>query len=133
MNNVFVLRSGQDQTNIKEAIKSAKNIVVIGGGFIGSECTANIKNTFKDKKNVSLICEGVPMERIFGFDVASSILSEHENNGAVVYTGKDVTKLKYKGDKNGNIQKVVLENGYEIAADLVIVGAGTIPNNELAV
>ena len=35
------------------------------------------------------------MERIFGFDVASSILSEHENNGAVVYTGKDVTKLKY--------------------------------------
>ena len=73
------------------------------------------------------------MERIFGFDIASSILSEHEKNGAVVYTGKDVTKLKYKGDKNGNINKVVLENGYEIAADLVIVGAGTIPNNELAV
>jgi NAD(P)H-nitrite reductase large subunit len=92
---MFVLRSGTDQTKIKEAIKNAKNIVVVGGGFIGSECTADIKNTFKNQKNVSLICEGVPMERIFGFEVASSILSEHENNGAKVYVGKDVTKLRY--------------------------------------
>lgn len=73
------------------------------------------------------------MERIFGFEVASSILSEHENNGAKVYAGKDVTKLRYQGDKGGNVKKVVLENGYEIEADLVIIGAGTIPNNELAV
>lgn len=48
LNNLFVLRSGSDQTKIKEAIKNAKNIAVIGGGFIGSECAANIKNTFKD-------------------------------------------------------------------------------------
>ena len=45
---MFVLRSGTDQTKIKEAFKNAKNIVVVGGGFIGSECTANIKNTFKN-------------------------------------------------------------------------------------
>lgn len=75
----------------------------------------------------------MPMERIFGFEVASSILLEHEKNGAKVYTGKDVTKLRYLGDKKGNVNKVVLENGYEIEADLVIVGAGTIPNNELAI
>ena len=58
------------------------------------------------------------MERIFGFDVASSILSEHEKNGAVVYTGKDVTKLKYQGDKNSLVLKPslltsVLETPFE--------------------
>jgi hypothetical protein len=75
---LFVLRTGDDQTKIKEAVKNAKNVVVVGGSFIASECTANIKNTFKGSKNVSLIADKVPMERIFGYDVASMILHEHE-------------------------------------------------------
>jgi NADPH-dependent 2,4-dienoyl-CoA reductase/sulfur reductase-like enzyme len=60
------------------------------------------------------------------------ILHEHEKNGAKVYINANVFKLKYVGDSEGNVKKVILENGYEIPADLVIIGAGAIPNTDLA-
>ena len=41
-------------------------------------------------------------------------------------------KTSYKADKDGNVQSVVLENGYEIQADLVVIGAGIELNTELA-
>jgi len=40
---VYPLRTSKDQENIKEAVKDAKNIVIIGASFIGSECAASLK------------------------------------------------------------------------------------------
>jgi len=118
---------------IKEGASKAQNIVVVGGGFISSECTANLAKTYKDKKSVSMICDvNVPMERVFGYEIGSMLLTEHERNGAKVYINRDVTKIQYKGDQNGNVKSVILENGYEIKADLVVVGAGIELNTELA-
>ena len=60
------------------------------------------------------------------------ILNEHRKNGANVRVNENVFKLKYAGNQEGKVEKVILEDGTEIAADLVIVGAGIIPNTELA-
>ena len=80
-----------------------------------------------------MLCDfNVPMERQFGYDVGASILHEHEKNGAKVYINANVFNLKYVGDDSGKVKKVILEGGYEIPADLVVVGAGIIPNIELA-
>jgi len=133
LKNVHVLRSASDQTWIKEAAKDAKSIVVVGGGFISSECTANLQKTFKGEKEVHMLCDfKVPMERQFGEEVGAMILNEHRNNGAKVTVNANVFKLKYVGNEEGKVEKVVLEDGTEIPADLVIVGAGIIPNTEIA-
>mmetsp|Transcript_14883 Transcript_14883/g.25352 ORF Transcript_14883/g.25352 Transcript_14883/m.25352 type:complete len:264 (+) Transcript_14883:1244-2035(+) len=80
-----------------------------------------------------MLCDFIaPLERYFGFDVGASILNQHEKNGAKVYIGVNLFNLKYEGDSQGRVTKVVLENGYEIPADLVVVGAGNIPNIQLA-
>lgn len=130
LNNVHVLRSANDQTKIKEAAKNAKQIVVVGGGFIASEVTASLQKKYN---NVHMLCDfNAPMDRYFGYDVGAMILGEHEKNGAKVYCGVNVFNLKYVGDKDGNVKKVVLENGYEIDADLVVVGAGNIINTDIA-
>ena len=42
LKNVHVLRTAQDQLTIKEAAQSAKNIVVVGGGFVGNEAVASL-------------------------------------------------------------------------------------------
>ena len=60
------------------------------------------------------------------------LLNEHTKNGAKVYVNKDVFTIKYESDGNGNVAKVVLKDGFELPADLVIVGAGSIPNTQLA-
>jgi NADPH-dependent 2,4-dienoyl-CoA reductase/sulfur reductase-like enzyme len=80
-----------------------------------------------------MICDfKVPMEKYFGFEVGSSLLNQHESNGATVYTGKDLSKIRLEADSKGAVSKVVLEDGYEVPADLVVIGAGMIPNTELA-
>ena len=43
MKNVLTLRTADDHKKIKEACENAKNIVVIGASFIGSECAASLK------------------------------------------------------------------------------------------
>mmetsp|Transcript_18743 Transcript_18743/g.28771 ORF Transcript_18743/g.28771 Transcript_18743/m.28771 type:complete len:493 (-) Transcript_18743:166-1644(-) len=130
LDNVFLLRTSEDQANIKKAAANAKNIVVVGAGFIGSETVANLQKTYSGKKNVHMVCDAVPMEKYFGYDVGAMFLHEHDKNGAKVYVNHDLTKIKYDGE--GKVNKVVLESGYEIPADLVIVGAGIAPNVELA-
>lgn len=52
--------------------------MIVGGGFIGSECLANLAKTYKDKKTVSMLCDtNVPMEKIFGYDIGAMLLTEH--------------------------------------------------------
>jgi NAD(P)H-nitrite reductase large subunit len=41
--NVQVLRSGADQEEIKKRSATAKNVVILGGGFIGSETASALK------------------------------------------------------------------------------------------
>lgn len=109
--------------------------MVVGGGFVASECTANLQKSFNGTKQVSMLCDFVvPIDKVFGFEVGAMLLTEHEKNGAKVYIGVNIPKLRYESDKDGKaVRKVVFENGYEIPADMVIVGAGMEPNTELAV
>jgi len=56
----------------------AKNIVIVGGGFISSECTAHFAKTFKGQKQVHMICNSnVPVEKVFGFEVGDMLLDQH--------------------------------------------------------
>ena len=55
LKNVFPLRSNKDQEKIKAACKDAKNIVLIGASFVGSECAASIKAHRKDEVNITMV------------------------------------------------------------------------------
>lgn len=46
--NVHVLRDHLDQNYIKDKSATAKNVVIIGGGFIGSECASALKMKYGD-------------------------------------------------------------------------------------
>ena len=69
----------------------------------------------------------------FGERVGGMLLNEHTKNGAKVLVKQDVFTLKYESDGNGNVSKVVMKDGTEHPADLVIVGAGSIPNTQIAI
>ena len=129
---VFYLRSGDDQLAIKEAAKNAKNIVVIGGGFIGAEATANLARTYPGKVSLVLDTQN-PLEVYFGYDVSTMFLNEHTQNGVKIYNNRDLSKNVIKAGKDGRVSKVVLDNGYSLDADLVLIGAGAQINTELAV
>lgn len=100
--------------------------MIIGASFIGSESAASIKSHYKDNIDVHLIdISKVPFERVLGKEVGLLVKKMHEDAGIKMHTEASLARLE---GKDGHINKVVLKDGTEIEADLVIQGLGAIPN-----
>jgi NAD(P)H-nitrite reductase large subunit len=125
--NVMALRSHNDQESIKAASENAKKVVIVGGGFIGSESASALKLKYKDAMEVHMVSiEEVPLQRQFGLEVGKMFLSEHEKNGVKGYMGRKVVEIR-GDDASATAKSVILDDGTEIEADLVLIGTGVLP------
>ena len=126
LSGVMSLRNLNDARQLRHSLHEAQNIVIIGGGFIGLELAATARSL---GKNVTVL-EHMP--KVLGRSV-SPLVSEyiaeiHRNNGIQIETGVFINE--YMGQQ-GKVTGVRCAHGV-IAADLVLVGVGAIPNTELA-
>ena len=129
LNNVFYIRKSYNYIKqLFDELKTKKNIVVIGGGFIGAEVAEQL--ALNASKNVSLIeSEKFCFSKAFSEElsqVATKALSETNVN---VHTSVRVEKVN--GD-NGNASSVLLSTGETIECDAVIMAIGYKPNTDLA-
>ncbi|SHH39905.1 FAD-dependent oxidoreductase [Thermosipho atlanticus] len=111
---------------VHEKIKDAKDVVIIGGGFIGVEVADEIK---KSGKNVTLIeLEDHLLPASFDKEFGEIAKKEIESDNVKVLLCSKVKEIF----GNGKVEKVILENGEELPADVVIIATGYKPNTELA-
>jgi 3-phenylpropionate/trans-cinnamate dioxygenase ferredoxin reductase component len=124
--NVHYVRTVEDIRRLREQFLPGRRLVIIGGGYIGLEVAAvGIKKGLQ----VSLV-EALPrlLARVTGVALSEYYTQVHRGHGVDIRLGAGVQALE-----GGNrIEAVVLQDGSRIAADLVIVGIGMIPNTELA-
>jgi 3-phenylpropionate/trans-cinnamate dioxygenase ferredoxin reductase subunit len=124
---VLYVRTLADAKELKPQIEAAKNVVVIGGGFIGLEC-ASVASVLGCKV---VVLEA--MERLMA-RVVSPVLSDyyrdlHRSRGVDVRIGASVTEIVGEG---GRVAGVRCGDGATVPADLVVVGIGIIANDDLA-
>lgn len=123
---VFVLRTLDDATQLREAASDAKDVAVIGGGFIGMEAAFTLA---EQGKNVTVI-EAAP--RILGRAVAPMI-SEHVHKRAEAAGIRFLIEtMPERIEGETKVSAIRLSNGEQIPADLAVVGIGVVPNVELA-
>lgn len=98
-----------------------RNIVVIGGGYIGLEAAAVLS---KLGCKVTLL-EALPrvLARVAGEDLSAFYEQEHRDHGVDLRTGAAVEALEGEGRVTG----VKLADGTVLPADAVIVGIGIVP------
>jgi len=127
LDGVVYLRSLAESIFIKERLLEVREIVVIGGGFIGLEFAA-VAATFKKKVTV---VEALPrlMARVCAPVISEFFRELHASKGVRILCDQTVTEIR---GKNGIADTVVLKGGSELHADLVLVGIGVVPNVELA-
>ena len=108
-------------------VDKAKDIVIIGGGFIGVEFADECRKN--REVNVTVIemldkCLQLALDDEFCDEAKQKL----EEAGVKVLTNEKVVSL------NGNeaVESVKLASGKEIKADLVILGIGCLPNSQLA-
>lgn len=124
---VLYLRNADDALELKARVPDVRDVVVIGGGFIGIEAAASLHSM---GRRVTLL-ESAPrlVGRAVGEETSEFLLDHHRAAGLDIRLGAELKRIVPDGDRVGGVE---LADGEVIPADLVLVGIGVIPNTELA-
>jgi 3-phenylpropionate/trans-cinnamate dioxygenase ferredoxin reductase subunit len=124
---VRYLRILDDSEDLRQRLVVSKRVVVIGAGFIGLEfaATARIKGLEVDVLELA----SRVMARAVTAEVSDYFQQQHGAAGIRIHLGVQATAIEAHG---GKVTGVSLSDGRHIAADLVLVGVGVLPNVELA-
>lgn len=115
-----VLRGFDDARALAPMLRPGARMVVIGAGFIGCEIAATGR---KLGLHVTLIEPGPqPMLRALGTRVAAAMAALHRRHGVTLLTGRSVEAF--------TPGKVILDDGKEIEADVIVEALGSLPNTE---
>lgn len=118
---IRVLRSFDECMALRTHASAAKHAVVVGAGFIGCEVTASLRGLGVDV--VLVEPQPQPLASVLGEPIGALVTRLHREEGVDVRTGLGVAEVK--GD--GHVKTVVLTDGTEVPADLVVVGIGSKP------
>lgn len=119
---IHTLRSLADTRTVIDAAESASTAVVVGASFIGMEVAASLRARELDVTVVAP--ETVPFETTLGAELGEAIRAAHEDNGVVFHLGTTAAEI--------TDEAVVLEDGSELPADLVVIGVGVVADTALA-
>ncbi len=120
---VFGFRTLDDVQNLLEMVEQgAQNVVLIGGGLVSSRAGyALAKRGLKINVVVASPCILSQVIDAEGAHLLQEVLREHDWN---ILTGRNVERIEGRR----RVEKVVLDDGSELPADIVIVGKGVRPN-----
>lgn len=125
---VHYLRRLEDADALAEAFVAADRVAVIGGGWIGLETAAAARQAGLEVTVLEMA--ELPLLRVLGPQVASILAELHRGHGVDLRTGVRVRELLTTDGQS--VSGVRLADGSTVAADLVVVGIGIVPNVALA-
>ena len=133
---VHYVRGIDDIDGLEPAIPTAKNAVVIGGGYIGLEAAAVLR---KKGLEVTVLHRSARLlSRVASAATAAFMQKLHEEEGVHIRLNQTVRSIEGAGKvERVEIERVVVDhvahtNRIEIPADLVVAGIGVLPNQRLA-
>lgn len=124
--NVHYVRTLQDIDRLKPMFSAGRRLLVIGGGYIGLEAAAV---GIKSGLSVTVL-EAAPrvLARVAAPEISAFYERAHRSRGVDLRTG--VSVLDYLGGER--VEAVRLSDDSELELDLIVVGIGILPNDELA-
>jgi len=126
LSGVLTLRTWDDAELLRTALLGCERLVVIGGGFIGTEIAASASA----RCSVTIIePRDRVLKRVVSPELSGWLQARHESNGVRVLTGVGATGLV---GSEGKVSKVALNEGSLLPADLVLLSTGAAPRTALA-
>ena len=120
--NVHVLRTAADSRVLRDALRGARHLTVIGGGFIGCEVAASARLLEVKVTLVEVLPH--PLVRVLGEAVARLVEQMHVDHGVDVHAGTSVEE--FVGD--GRVTSIRLADDAVFDTDVVLAGLGVTPD-----
>jgi NADPH-dependent 2,4-dienoyl-CoA reductase/sulfur reductase-like enzyme len=119
---VYTLRTLQDSDEIRGAARAAQRAVVVGGGFIGMEVAASLRQL---GVGVTLIHMGHGLfDQLGSPELSDQLLALYREHGVDVLLAEEVARF---GGAD-RLEYVEAKSGLCVEADIAVVGVGVIPN-----
>ena len=122
---VHTLRTFGDAQRIRAVARAGGRVLVVGAGLIGAELTSSLRSLGVDVTLIDPV--EVPLVPAAGEPIARRLHAMHAEQGVDVRVG---SIREVAGVAGG--YTALLDDGTQIAVEAVIIGAGMIPNDELA-
>ena len=123
---VHGLRTAADAEALRAAVGAAQRLVIVGGGFIGLEVAAAVRSLGKDV--VLVEAADRLMGRTVSRPVSAFFLDQHRAMGTEIRLQTALAAVVGRARAEG----VLLADGTTIAADIVLIAAGVVPEDRLA-
>lgn len=124
---IHYLRTLGNADAIRAGVADAREVVLIGGSYIGCEVAASL--TAIGKRCTIVMQEQATLQRGFGERIGRFFQGLLEGAGVTVH-GEDGLE-RFEGE-NGRVARVITRSGLELPADAVVIGAGVTPDVQLA-
>ncbi len=124
---VFSLRKIDDVRRLRPALDDARRIVIIGGGYIGLEVAAVMRQEGRDA--VVVEAENRVMKRVAGETISGFFDGLHRSRGVDIRLGCRLASVD--GDDT-RTTGITLASGERIDADLILAATGARANDDIA-
>jgi 3-phenylpropionate/trans-cinnamate dioxygenase ferredoxin reductase subunit len=127
---VHYLRTIADVDRIRAELRPGARVAVVGGGYIGLEVAATCRGLGHEVEVVEMTDR--LMSRVAAPAVSAFFAAEHARAGVRVHVGAEIAAFVPHASDSRRVGAVATRAGASIAADLVVVGVGVVPNTGLA-
>ncbi len=133
LENVYTASNLRDAIAIKEKVTAGaiEKAVIIGGGFIGLEMAEALADMWEIETSVIEVFDQI-MPGFVSSHLAAMAARRMQDHGVTVYTEEKVEAILGGGHGGENSVAAVKTDKRTLAADLVILSVGVVPNTELA-
>ena len=128
LDGVMTFRTLEDSRRLRDALAGGgRNVVMVGSGWIGMELAAAASSYGNTVTLLGL--EQVPLEAAIGPELGSFFRSLHESHGVRFRLPASAHEIMGEA---GRVTGVRTDAGEVLAADLVVVAVGVVPETSLA-
>ena len=124
---IVTLRSLADAKIIQERLesKTAPRVGIVGGGFIGLELASALSescqvNLFEAQANL--------LSRVLPKEISGRVADRHAEANVSIHLSAEIEEIE--GDSDS--VRLTLADGQNFEFDLVVLGVGAVPNDEIA-
>ena len=128
LDGIHYLRAFGNSDAIRADAEQSERAVLVGGSYIGTEVAASLTAAHGVKCSI-LMMEDVTLERQFGQQVGGFFHSVLEDHGVELHGGDELERFE---GSDGRVRRVITKGGKTLDCDMVIVGAGVMPDVTLA-
>jgi 3-phenylpropionate/trans-cinnamate dioxygenase ferredoxin reductase subunit len=127
LDGIHYLRTSQNADAIRADAADAERVVLIGGSYIACEVAATL--TALGRRCTLVMLEATTLEAHLGKELGRFVERGLRERGVELACSDELERFRGEDDR---VRGVVTKGGRELPADLVVIGAGVVPDTMLA-